>query len=350
MKAIRNDALLLGKNRKQSLHPAIKISYIIFERGHHHWNYNKWHSSSCRDNLFSSGSCFQTLHTFLSHKGPRDTNNEKNRDVRGSSSLTCAREVVVDRTNSHTAKSFRSNGTLKHTMLQHTNNALLVNIIEQKNRSYRNIVRNNSTFDNSNNSGDKSNSIQHNNETNNSKNESTDRKEKMQKAAIKGQKVVKKGAHSVHDLVKKYGRTFVGTYFTIYIVTLGSLFVGLDTGIIDPATLSHIDLPWHSGHGADEQNAADAEEFKSSVELVAAYMAKYEWTAPYADMVQKNTHTSNLAIAWVATKLTEPIRLPLTLTILPRISKMMGKKSDDTDKEAMLQRSDNIAEVSKVKK
>ena len=52
----------------------------------------------------------------------------------------------------------------------------------------------------------------------------------MQKAAIKGQKVVKKGAHSVHDLVKKYGRTFVGTYFTIYIVTLGSLFVGLSGG------------------------------------------------------------------------------------------------------------------------
>ena len=97
--------------------------------------------------------------------------------------------------------------------------------------------------------------------------------------------------------------------------------------MVDPATLSNIQLPWHSGTGAEEEAAAaEAKEIKSSVELIASYMEKYEWTKPYAEKMEENPRTSNFAIAFVATKLTEPIRIAVCMGIVPRISRALGRQ------------------------
>lgn len=92
-----------------------------------------------------------------------------------------------------------------------------------------------------------------------------------------------------------------------------------------------MDLPWHSGTIANEQDAADAEEIVSAIDMIAKYMKLYSWTEPYAELVKQNPHSSNLAIAWVATKLTEPVRIGVTFAIVPRISKLMGRKVKDKD-------------------
>jgi len=139
------------------------------------------------------------------------------------------------------------------------------------------------------------------------------------------------GAHSLKALFQKYGMTFVGTYFTLYIITISTIFTGLDSGYIDPATLSDIqfNFPWHSGTGAEAE--ADAREFRSSVEYVVGYMRKFECTTPYAELVENNQRLGNLALAWVAAKFTEPIRLPVTVMIVPRVAKFLGQKTHDDD-------------------
>lgn len=123
-------------------------------------------------------------------------------------------------------------------------------------------------------------------------------------------------------LVQKYGYTFVATYLGVYVVTLGALFTGLDSGLIDPMSITNIELPWHTT-GADEgANATtDKEDFDSAVDFVVSYMKKFPWTAPYTDVVMKNPHMANLGLAWVATKLTEPIRLPISIGIVRKLKK-----------------------------
>lgn len=110
----------------------------------------------------------------------------------------------------------------------------------------------------------------------------------------------------------------------------------MDSGLIDPTTLTHFQLPWHTGGAEDAASAAsaDKEDFDSSVVFVSSYMKKFAWTAPYSDVMLRNPHMTNLAIAWVATKLTEPIRLTTSLGILRLISnKGSGKEvTEDRDK------------------
>mmetsp|Transcript_11569 Transcript_11569/g.16877 ORF Transcript_11569/g.16877 Transcript_11569/m.16877 type:complete len:246 (+) Transcript_11569:405-1142(+) len=150
-------------------------------------------------------------------------------------------------------------------------------------------------------------------------NKSTE-KDKMQLAARTGSKAMTKGAHSISGMVQKYGRTFVGAYASVYFITLGTLFGGIDSGIIDPSTLSNIEVPWHI---ADDGSLGptDKDDFDSGVQYVASLLKKFKWSEPYADTVVKNPHLANLAIAWIATKLTEPIRFALSLAIVRSIKK-----------------------------
>lgn len=166
-----------------------------------------------------------------------------------------------------------------------------------------------------------------------------DRKLKLKKATDEGKAAVKVRATSLKDFImsypRKYGKTFIGTYLSVYVLTLGSFFGAIDSGLMDPATLAQIELPWHSGRVANAESAADAKEFTTAVELVASYMKKYQYTEPYADCVENNPHLSNLAIAWVATKLTEPIRLFVSLGISHRVSKALGIGTMKGDTESL---------------
>lgn len=156
------------------------------------------------------------------------------------------------------------------------------------------------------------------------------KKEKFQNAAKRGSNLAKKGASSATELVRKYGWTFIGTYGSIYLFTLGSLFVGVDSGLIDPTILTDIQFPWTAAPSEGLENAAtvddtctDKKDGRTAVQLLASYLETFEFTKPYARVVEENVHLSNLAIAWVATKITEPIRLAMTVAILPRVSKFL---------------------------
>lgn len=159
------------------------------------------------------------------------------------------------------------------------------------------------------------------------------KKDRLQNAAQRGKKAVSKGAVSLRGLIQKYGWTFVGTYLGVYFVTLGTLFISVDSGLIDPVTITSIEWPWHhpsggiedaaggSGGGTTNTTSSDQKDFDSAVEFVASYMKKFPWTAPYSDFVLRNPHLANFGIAWVATKFTEPIRLPVSIAIVRKIKK-----------------------------
>ena len=154
---------------------------------------------------------------------------------------------------------------------------------------------------------------------------SLSRKEKLASVAKRGGKLAKKGAFSAKELVQKYGWTFIGTYISLYLVTLGSLFVAVDSGALDPVHLMDFKLPFSTMDIAGDSSSTTTTDIpvdttgndhhyaKTGVKVIVEKLEKYEFTKPYAPIVDKNPHFANLAIAWVATKVTEPIRLAVTV-------------------------------------
>ena len=149
-------------------------------------------------------------------------------------------------------------------------------------------------------------------------------RKKGQAAAKRGQAAAKKGAIGVRDMIQKYGFTFLGTYFGLYFGTLGALFAGIDSGLLDPAAVMD-SVSWIPGIHIGVGDGGDGEGTKKTVDIIVELMQKYDFTRQYADAVAKNPHAANLGIAWIATKFTEPIRLGLSLAVVPRIHRALGR-------------------------
>ena len=145
-----------------------------------------------------------------------------------------------------------------------------------------------------------------------------------QAAAKRGQAAAKKGAIGVRDMIQKYGFTFLGTYFGLYFGTLGALFAGIDSGLLDPAAVMD-SVSWIPGIHIGVGDGGDGEGTKKTVDIIVELMQKYDFTRQYADAVANNPHMANLGIAWIATKFTEPIRLGLSLAVVPRIHRALGR-------------------------
>jgi hypothetical protein len=124
-------------------------------------------------------------------------------------------------------------------------------------------------------------------------------------------------------MLRQYGPVFLGTYLSVYFCTLGALFLGVESGIMDPAGLFQM-----LGHGDDASG-----ETKNTVKLVVDFMEQYEFTSKYAHVVEKRPEVANLAVAWIAVKFTEPLRLAVSLAITPRIARYFGIKPKPLDAE-----------------
>ena len=59
----------------------------------------------------------------------------------------------------------------------------------------------------------------------------------------------------------------------------------------------------------------------SAALFVAKFMKQFPWTAPYADLVISKPNLAKLGLVWVATKFSEPIRLPIAIAITRQIKK-----------------------------
>ena len=133
---------------------------------------------------------------------------------------------------------------------------------------------------------------------------------------------MRSGAKTFSGMMRKYGPIFIGTYAAVYLTTLGTFFVGVDSGFLDPAYLFSL-----FGH-------VDAGEAKNTVDLVVDWMKTHSWTEPYAPFMERNPHLANLAVAWIAVKFTEPVRAGVSLALTPRVSHALGyTKATDEDEE-----------------
>jgi hypothetical protein len=143
-------------------------------------------------------------------------------------------------------------------------------------------------------------------------------------------------AKSFTDLLRRYGPVFVGTYLTVYVSTVAGIFVGVESGVLDPAfILSMV---------ADN---SDPENVKSTAEIITEFLEGYSWTAPYAPTVERHPEMANLAVAWIATKFTEPVRLGVTAIIVPRVARTFGfaAKTEELEEEVIIE--ETKEEVSK---
>jgi hypothetical protein len=114
-------------------------------------------------------------------------------------------------------------------------------------------------------------------------------------------------------MVQQYGPLFVCTYLTVYVSTVFGFYLGIESGWLDPAYLLSI----ISGDG-DSDSAAN------SATVVANVLNRYsltQWAVPY---VEESPWAANLAVAWIVTKPTEPIRFGVTVGILPLLARTLG--------------------------
>ena len=94
---------------------------------------------------------------------------------------------------------------------------------------------------------------------------------------------------SISEPAKKYGTTFVGSYYAVYFSTLAGMYVAVDKGLIVP-----------------KDATSKLKEWGLTVEEI-------------------NPKQGSLFAAWILTKFTEPVRAAFTLVITPPIANHLRK-------------------------
>ncbi|KAG7339531.1 DUF1279 domain containing protein [Nitzschia inconspicua] len=126
---------------------------------------------------------------------------------------------------------------------------------------------------------------------------------------------------SFRTMVRKYGPLFITTYLTVYVSTVFGFYMGITSGLLDPAyLLSFIS----SGTNPDSPETA-----VSSAELIKQILNRYSWTQWAVPTVEKNPWAANLAVAWIVTKPTEPIRFGVTVGIVPLLARTLGYNNNN---------------------
>lgn len=79
----------------------------------------------------------------------------------------------------------------------------------------------------------------------------------------------------------------------------------------------------------------EKKEFESTVDYIVHLMEGYSWLegSGLVDYVRGNPKVGNLALAFIATKVTEPVRIGLCLSVVPRVSRWLGNKIDEKKEE-----------------
>ena len=99
-------------------------------------------------------------------------------------------------------------------------------------------------------------------------------------------------------LWNQYGYVFLGTYLSVYVLTLTSLFLGIDSGFIDPSYFLD------NGESAAEAVAKDEAESAmptpaGTAKIVIAKLEQFEIMRPYIPKIENNPTLLNLGVAWI---------------------------------------------------
>jgi len=103
----------------------------------------------------------------------------------------------------------------------------------------------------------------------------------------------------VKGFLRKYGPVGAVTYFSIYGITLASLYFAVDNGLLGS---------------------------KDVVVMLRDYNLERFLTLLHVDLDSINPKAGSFALAWILTKLTEPLRFAATLGITPLLVRRRTKK------------------------
>ncbi len=110
---------------------------------------------------------------------------------------------------------------------------------------------------------------------------------------------------------ERYGMVALGTYFSLYIGVLGALFCIFDSGLLTAA-----DLPTDM-----------SQSIMGRVDGILSALP--DWLENFLRSVftkmQEEPRMQTLTVAWLATKLTEPVRLITTIFLTPRVARALGR-------------------------
>mmetsp|Transcript_20216 Transcript_20216/g.43688 ORF Transcript_20216/g.43688 Transcript_20216/m.43688 type:complete len:350 (+) Transcript_20216:141-1190(+) len=137
---------------------------------------------------------------------------------------------------------------------------------------------------------------------------------------------MKSGAKSFSGMMQKYGPVFFGVHLSVYFATLAAIFAGVDSGLLDPVHLM-------SMMGSATDGSAET---KDTVDYVVDWLNNHSWSQGMAPFVERNPHFASLAVAWIAVKFTEPIRLPVSIFLTPRVANYIeiGRRTVEGDAPA----------------
>ena len=109
-------------------------------------------------------------------------------------------------------------------------------------------------------------------------------------------------------MFKKYGPVFIGTYLSVYVVTLGSIYSLVSGGILDASDANSVGIDLKS--------------------LAKNYRSLGEWLglADILDLDHMNPQSGGFVVAWLLTKFTEPVRLMVSIGITPSVSRFVGRR------------------------
>lgn len=133
--------------------------------------------------------------------------------------------------------------------------------------------------------------------------------------------------NSFRSMLRRYGKVFISTYMAVYVTTVLGLFTVVQSGQLDAMYI--MSLLTGSSSPADPGGVTDPDTIKeaaTAMKEMVEFLESYTLTKPFAPMVEQYPWTGNFAIAWIATKFTEPIRFGVTVVVTPSIAKFVGYK------------------------
>ena len=123
-------------------------------------------------------------------------------------------------------------------------------------------------------------------------------------------------------LLTKYGPIFIGTYLSVYMTTLASLFGMLEYRLIDVDSLSITrDLLERIPHLGISDGITS--EIMNTISSQMNAILPKEYTP-----IEDNAQLKHLGVAWVAVKFTEPLRFGVSCLLTPRVARLLGRHDD----------------------
>eukprot|EP00658_Telonema_sp_P-2_P031724 TRINITY_DN2367_c0_g1_i2.p1 TRINITY_DN2367_c0_g1~~TRINITY_DN2367_c0_g1_i2.p1 ORF type:complete len:193 (-),score=30.50 TRINITY_DN2367_c0_g1_i2:325-903(-) len=109
------------------------------------------------------------------------------------------------------------------------------------------------------------------------------------------------------SMFRKYGYVFVVTYGSVYVCTLTGLYLAVASG------------------GFTAADIGDSSDGISALDKLIQWLDFVNFPVDYIEIIKHNPKAGNFALAWLTTKLVEPLRLAFSMGVTPSIARRLGR-------------------------